>query len=157
MTVHESRDEHAPEDDTALLIAALDHSWSWYDGRSKRAIQVINFYLVGSAVTFNAYTNAISGNHYDVAAALAIAALGLTAIASMAGLREANAAALAVPVLAELQGRIAGKLEIDPFRMVRFQAGIKQRHIAIILATLGLATLLDIGALVYALIHWKQV
>jgi hypothetical protein len=70
----------------------------------------------------------------------------------MAGLHEANAAALAEPPLAELQARIVGKLKVDSIRMARFQAGMRQRRTAILI-TFGLASLLDIAGLLYAVIR----
>ncbi len=60
-----------------------------------------------------------------------------------------NAAALAEPALAELQNRIGGRLRIDSIRMAAgFQPRIRQRRTAF-----GLATPLDISALLYALIQ----
>jgi hypothetical protein len=152
VTVRESPDEPAPEDDTALLTAALDHSWTWYDGRMQRAFQVLNYYLVATAIILTAYTSAINGKHYGVAAALALAGLGLTALALTAALHETNAASLAVPALTELQDRIADRLSVNSIRMAKFQAGIQQRHAAVAI-TFGFATLLNISALLYALIH----
>jgi hypothetical protein len=139
-----------PGDDTPLLTAALDHTWAWYEGRVNRALQVINFYLVAVAITFSAYTSAINGKHYGVAAAVAIGGLGLTLIASTVTLTVVNGAALAEPALAELQDRVADKLKADSIRIARSQPGIGLRRVAIVI-TFGLPILLNISALLYAL------
>jgi len=143
----------AAADDTALLTAALNHYWARYDGRRNRAFQVLNYYLVSAAILFTAYTAAINGKHYGLASALALAGLGLTAITAGTVLYEVKAADLARPAVAELQNRIADRLRLDPLHVITFQAGITgQRRIANVL-TFGLATLLNISALIYALIH----
>ena len=147
MTVNEP-----PGDDTALLAAALDHTWAWYDGRTGRALQVVSFYLVAIAVTGSAYTSAITQKDYGIAAALAIGGLGLTAIASAAGLREVDAASLAEPALAELQGRVARRLGIDAINMVDSEAPKRPRR-TVINVTIALALLVNLSGLLYALIH----
>jgi hypothetical protein len=152
MTVCEPPGSQPPGDDTALLTAALDHTWAWYDGRTGRALQVVSFYLVAIAVTGSAYTSAITQKDYGIAAALAIGGLGLTAIASAAGLREVGAASLAEPALAELQDRVAGRLGIDSIRLLKSEAPKRPRG-TVINVTIGLALLVNTGGLVYALIH----
>lgn len=150
MAVSEPPGEQLPEDDTALLIAALNHYWTLHDGRFNRAFQILNYYLVATAILFAAYTSAISGKHYGIAAALALAGLGLTAITTAAGVSELKAAAQAEPVLTELQKRMADGLGIDPDSMVIFRVGMPRGRVALPV-TFGLVTLLDISALLYAL------
>lgn len=152
MAVSEPAGEQSPEDDSALLTTALNHYWAWYDGRFNRAFQIVNYYLVATAILFTAYVSAINGKHYGVAAALAIGALGLTALMAAAVLGETNAAARAAPGLSELQDRMAGRLRIDPIRMATFQRGRTQRRITVAV-TFGLSALLQISGLLYALIH----
>jgi hypothetical protein len=148
MTASEPSGEQPSGDDTALLTAALDHAWTWYDERSKRAIQAVNYYIVATAVLFTAYTNAI-GKYWGVAAAIAGAGIVLTLISAAAAWHEADAAFVAERPLKELQDRIADKLKVDSIRMARYQAGSRQRHTAVIIM-FGSAALLDIAALVYA-------
>jgi len=152
MTVGESPDEHAPEDDTALLAAALNYVWARYDGRTQRAFQMLNYYLVTIAILLTAYTSAINGKHYGIAAALAGTGLVLTAQAIAGLLYELNAAALAERPLIELQDRIVGRLRIDSICMAGRQTGVRARRVTVVIA-FGLATLLNIGALLYALFH----
>jgi hypothetical protein len=62
-----------------------------------------------------------------------------------------SAAALADKGLTELQDRIAGRLRIDPIDMATLP-GITRRRVGVAV-TFGLVTLLNISALLYALIH----
>jgi len=112
---------------------------------------VVGFYLVAAAITGSAYTTAITSNDYGFSAAIAIFGLGLTALASAAGLHEVNAASLAEPALAELQDRVARTLGIDSIRMTNSDPLIRHRRTGIII--IGLAFLVNIGSLLYALIH----
>ena len=152
MAVSEPPGGQPPEDDMTFFTTALSHYWAWYDGRYNRAFQIVNYYLVATAILFTAYVSAVNGKHYDVAVALAIAGLGLTTSMGAAVLGEVGAAARAQPGLAELQKRMADRLRIDPIPIARSRAARRQRRAAVAL-TFGLAALLQISGLLYALIH----
>src|SRR5262249_45085011 len=152
VTVGKSPDEHPPLDDTALLTAALGHSWAWYDERTKRAFLVVNYYLLAVAVLATASTSAIEKNRYGLAAGLAVGALGLTLVASIAGLQEIRAAKLALPAIAELHERIVERLNIDEFSMVTGRPWVGP-PIGTYILVMVLATVNNTAGLLYAVMH----
>ena len=145
--------EPPPEDDTALLTTALNHYWAWQDGWTSRALQVINYYIVVSAILLTAYTGAINGKHYALAATVALFGLGVTALAAAAEIHQLTAASLAEPALTELQNRIAARLRLDPGRIAGFQARLPPRRRTGTALAFGFATLVDTGGLLHALIR----
>jgi hypothetical protein len=152
VTVPKPPDEHPPEHDTALLIAALNHAWAWYDARTNRGLQVINYFLVAIAVLATAYVSAINGKHWAIAVAIALSGATLTAVTFMVGYRQRRWAAVGELALAELQKRVADRLMIDSLRMVGSEAGKVPNYYPVRLA-FALALLLSIGSVLYALIH----
>jgi len=112
---------------------------------------MINYFLVASAVLATAYVSAISGKHYDIAVVVALAGTALTVLVFVLGRGQRRAAAEAEPALAELQGRIADRLKIDSFLVYQPHERVPS-DIRVRLA-FGLAALLSIGSVLYALIH----
>jgi hypothetical protein len=149
MTVSEPSGEQPREDDTALLTAALNHSWTWYDEHMKRVFQLVNFYIVATALLVTAYANSINGKHYGFAIALAIVGLVLTAIASASALNQATAGGQAEDALRDMEGRIADRLGTNSIRIVKHQGGIRYTPRAARIMV-GLAAGLFVAALIYA-------
>lgn len=154
MTIRKRKrpDQQPPEGDTALLTAALNHSWTWYDEHMKRVFQLINFFIVATALLVTAYANSINGKHYGFAVALAVVGLVLTAIASASALNQATAGGKAQDALRDMEGRIADRLDADSIRIVKHQGGIRHTPVAAGI-TVGLAAALFVSALIYAAIQ----
>ena len=150
MTTSEQAGQQPPGDDTELLTAALDHAWAWYDGRISRANQVINFYIVATAIVVSAYASSINDKQYGFAAALMIVGLGLTAVTGIVGLYEVHAAGLAEPALTEMQERIGERLKTGSMRIASRETGLRLRLIGLA-GIFGAATAFGIAGLVYAL------
>jgi hypothetical protein len=150
MTTSESAGKQKPEDDPALVVAALDHAWTWYDEHMKRVFQLVNFYIVATALLVTAYANSINKKQYGFAVALAVAGLAITAIASASAINQANAGSKAQEALKDMEGRLARKLnEANSICIVDKQGGIRyQRTAAAIMIVL--AALLFVAALIYA-------
>jgi hypothetical protein len=141
-------------DESALLIAALDHSWTTYDARLNRGLQIVNYYLIAAAVLANAYVSAFNARLYAVAAVIALTGLALIVVTSVMSSRQRQLAKHSERALIELQDRVADRLGIDAFRIQRDTSkesrfrGAPFAHVAI-----GIAALLSAAAVAYALVH----
>lgn len=110
-----------PGDDTALLIASLEHFRTLRESRIERGLQVVNYFLVAAAVLASAYVSAINGKHYGIAVVIALSGTVLTAVTFATGLHQRQLAGRIQPVLAALQDRIADELGIDLIRYSQSQ------------------------------------
>jgi hypothetical protein len=144
--------EQPPGDDAALLTAALNHTWAWYDAQISRRGQVVNYALVAGAVLATAYVGAINGKHYPLAALVAVAGTGLTAITALLVIRQNHQTDSAEPVLARLQARVVGTSLTRMTGTGHWIARAAQSDIPGIIA-LGVSLLADTGALLYAVIR----
>ena len=110
---------------------------------------MVNCYLVANVILVAAYTSAINGNHYGIAVALAVGALGLTLEAAWLARVNANATELALPALEKLQDRLVGKLGIEEIRMAdSYPQKVHTR--AAVIAMFGGAAVAFTAALGYA-------
>ena len=143
------------DDDTALLIAALDHCWAAYDARINRGLQVINYYQVAIAVLATAYVSAFNAKIYPVAAVVGASGIALTSVTFAVGFRQRRMASINELALVEVQDRIASRLDIDALRMAQKQLPPRGRSVgsAFSVIAFALAALLSIGSVLYAAIH----
>jgi hypothetical protein len=92
-----------------------------------------------------------AGKHYAIAAVVALAGIALTTMTFFIGLREQRGARRAEPVLAELQQRVAGRLQLHS-GLITVTPAIGLGGLAPVIA-FGLALLLNVASLLYAVIH----
>ena len=67
--------------------------------------QMVNYFLIASAIVATAYATMINGKHYGLAAVVSLAEIGLSAFVVMLVIRELDSAASAVPALIEARTR----------------------------------------------------
>lgn len=145
------------DDETTLLVAALEHSWTWYDSRINRGLQVINYYLVAIAVLATAYVSAFNAKLYAVAVVIGLSGAMITLVSFAVGFRQRRMATLGEAALTEVQARIADRLSIEAFRMTGRWPGLGRPlgspGAALPLVAFALAGLLNITAVFYAVIR----
>ena len=107
-----------PPDDVQLLTAALDHAWQWWEFRINNGLQVLNFFLLASAIMVAAYVSALSSHLYVVASAIGLIGAIVSSATFIVGKRQHDVANLGAAPIAELQSRLASTLNIDSLRMV---------------------------------------
>jgi hypothetical protein len=110
---------------------------------------VINYSLVAGAVLATAYVSAINGNHYPLAAVVAVAGAGVTMVTALMMFRQILEVDSAEPVLAKLQDRVVGISLAQTTRTERWIVRVARGGVPGMIA-LGAALLVDIGALLYA-------
>jgi hypothetical protein len=110
-------DRAGEKTDTDLLISALDYLARWDEMHGTRALQVINFFVLGAAVIGTAYVSALNGHQDTIAGVVALAGGAAAGGTYLIFRRQNNLAHLADEPLREIQGRIADKLEIDSLRV----------------------------------------
>jgi hypothetical protein len=148
---HRTVDRHLPGDDTALLIAALNHAWAWDDSRVNRGLQVVNFFLLALAVLIAAYVSAFNAKNYALAAVIGISGTVLTLAVFAIGSHERKRALDGARALAELQDIVANRLNLDSFHMVR--GSTPRRNTIRASFVFALAITLGIASVLYAFIH----
>ena len=107
-----------PPDDVQLLIAAIDHAWQWWEFRIGNGLQVLNFFLLASAIMVAAYVSALGSHLYIVASAIGLIGAIVSSATFLVGKRQSDVANLGAAPMTELQSRLASALNIDSLRMV---------------------------------------
>ena len=145
----------SPKDnDLALLIAALDHSWNSYEARLSRGLQVVNYYLVAVAILANAYVSAFNDKLYVVAAVIGLSGVALTTMALAVGGRQRRLAKVSELALIDVQDLVAERLQVGALRIQReVPAKFSLPSMPFTYIAFGIAALLSAGAVAYALIH----
>jgi hypothetical protein len=140
--------------ESALLIAALEHSWTTYDSRLNHGLQTVSYCLIAAAILANAYVAAFNARLYAVAAVVALTGLALTVVTWKMSLRQRRLASLSERTLIELQDRVAGRLGISAFRIQEDTSKEPRfRGTPFTYVALGIAAVLNAAAVVYALVH----
>ncbi|TYK53068.1 hypothetical protein [Actinomadura decatromicini] len=150
MATPEPPSQQVNEDQDQLLVAALGHAWSYYDTRLSRGLQVLNYFLIATAILATAYVSALNNGNDVVAALVAATGIPLSLITFAVGYQQRRLATVGELALVEIQDRLAIKLGLNSFRMAAPLPRWAPRFIPSYIAFL-LALALSIAATAYAL------
>jgi hypothetical protein len=103
--------------DVEWLKIALDHTTRWSEFYTANGLQVLNCFLLASAVMSAAYVSAINGRLKLVAGAIALTGVAVSGAAYLVGRRQRDVARLSNVPLKEIQNRLASSLNIESLRM----------------------------------------
>jgi hypothetical protein len=120
-----------------------------HEARIDRAFQVINYFVVASAVLVTAYAGALDGKHYGIAFVVALTGVALAVLAFTVARQQRRGAGGVEPAIGELEGRIASKLRVDSLRIYGPEAG-GQRAGVETTVVFTLVVLLSVGSAIYA-------
>jgi hypothetical protein len=103
--------------DVQLLNIALDQATRLYESRTANGLQILNYFLVATAVLSTAYVSAINGKLHLLGFAIGLLGMTLSIVAYLVGRRQRDVARLAEIPMKEIQGVLADSLDIDSLRM----------------------------------------
>lgn len=107
-----------PDDDVTVLATALDHVLRLYEFRITSGLQVLNYFLLASAILSAAYVSALNDRLFGVAGVVATVGFAASGATYIAGRRQSDMAQLAAEPLKEFQARLAAELNMDSLRVV---------------------------------------
>jgi hypothetical protein len=142
--------------DVQLLTIALDHATRLYESRMANGHQVLNYFLVATAVLSTAYVSAINGKLHLVGFAVGLLGMTLAIVAYLVGRRQRDVARLAEMPMKEIQEVLADSLDIDSLRMSDRAEGQRttwwRSSTLMANAIFTLAAIVSVTAAIYALL-----
>ena len=104
--------------DVQLLSIALDHVSHWHEFRISNGLQVLNYFLVASAILATAYVSAINDKLNAIAGIISLLGVAVSAASYFAGKQQRDIALLAITPYRIIQDRLADALGIDSLRII---------------------------------------
>jgi hypothetical protein len=108
----ESGDKHE------ALTLALDHSWRWYEYHLNLASQLVNYFLIVTAVLTTAYATALGSHLYAAAVAVNLVNAVVTVATYLEGTRLRAIATHAQEAIEVIEDQLATDLDMAPLRLV---------------------------------------
>ncbi|GII31393.1 hypothetical protein [Planotetraspora mira] len=106
------------DDKRGALTLALDHAWRWYEYHLNMASQVVNYFLIVTAVLTTAYATALSSHLYGAAVAVDLVSAVVTLATYVEGTRLRTMAMQAEEAIGAIEDQLATDLDMAALRLV---------------------------------------